>query len=168
MEKEDRNQKIFALVILIALIAVLVYNIINSTKGKDEEVIDTKTISIVKDNSRFYTVSSCVSKYLTYLTSNNTDSLLVLLSDEYKDKYNINSSNIYSYIKTSSNLQEFQPKKMFEQHLSKSVYKYYVYGTIRKDVINSKETSEDYYLIVILDEQNMSFSVEPYDGEIFN
>ena len=25
----------------------------------------------------------------------------------------------------------------------------------------------DYYLIVILDEKNMTFSVEPYDGEMF-
>ena len=48
------------------------------------------------------------------------------------------------------------------------ITKYYIYGTIEKSTINQSDEAKDYYIIVYLDSQNMTFAVEPYDGEIFN
>ena len=58
--------------------------------------------------------------------------------------------------------------KMYSQKLSKYVTKYYVYGEAQEESEEAIGESFNYYLIVYLDESNLSFSVEPYDGEIFN
>ncbi len=166
MDKEKRNKIIAIIILVIAIIVVIVLNIIYGNKSK-EEVIDTKTISIVKDNDDFFTVSSCVSKYLNYLSINDTESLLTLLSKNYKEENNITSNNIYSYIKDVYSNPNFSPNKMYVQRLGKTIYKYYVYGTIEQEVINEISEGIDYYIIVILDESNTTFAIEPYNGEIF-
>ena len=56
---------------------------------------------------------------------------------------------------------------MYQQRLNQTIYKYYVYGTIEKDSLNTSSSKEDYYIIVILDESTMKFSIEPYDGSMF-
>lgn len=165
--KADRNEKILAIVIVIAVLFLGIYKIFFDKEVIEEEKIDTETISIVKDNSKFYTVSSCVSKYITYLSSGQTDKLLVLLSKNYKEKNSINLSNIHNYIDFNGNTSAFNPRKMFQQRLSKNVYKYYVSGYIEEETIDSIPVSEQFYIIVILDEKNMTFEIEPYDGDMF-
>ena len=97
---EDSVDKTLKLVIaLIVIMAVLAG--INQIFFKDkvkvkEDKVNPDEILLVDDYNRFYTVSSCVSKYLNYLTTNNTEKLLVLLSNEYKTKNNITESNIYT------------------------------------------------------------------------
>ena len=56
---------------------------------------------------------------------------------------------------------------MYQQRLNQTIYKYYVYGTIEKDSLNTSSAKEDYYIIVILDESTMTFAIEPYDGSMF-
>lgn len=166
-KKADKNQKVFAIIIVIAVLILGVYKIFFEKKFFDEEKIDTETISVVEDNSRFFTVSSCVSKYINYLSDRNTENLLIVLSSEYKKNNSVNSENIYNYIGTMNENATFSPKKIFEQRVSKSIYKYYVYGYVETDLMNSVSNKQDYYLIVILDESNMSFAIEPYDGNLF-
>lgn len=165
--KAERNKKILAIVIVIALLFLGIYKIFFEKDVIEDEKIDTKTISVVKDNSRFFTVSSCVSKYINYLSSGDTENLLILLSSEYKNNNSIDSSNIYNYIARITGTKTFTPKKMFQQRLSKSVYKYYVYGYTQEESMGSVSQKENYYLIVILDEEDMTFAIEPYDGSMF-
>lgn len=165
--KADRNEKILAIVIVIAVLFLGVYKLFFEKDNIVEEKIDTETISIVKDNSKFYTVSSCVSKYISYLSSGETDNLLILLSNNYKKENSINSSNIYNYISSFNGISTFTPKKMFQQRISKSIYKYYVSGYIQEETIDSTSIRQEYYIIVIMDEENMTFEIEPYDGSIF-
>ena len=56
---------------------------------------------------------------------------------------------------------------MYYNEINKYLTKYYVYGKIKKSLINGNSNSSDYYIIVILDSQNMTFAVEPYDGTMF-
>lgn len=164
---EERNKKILAIVLVVAVLFLGIYKIFFDKEEVEIESIDTETISVVKDNSRFFTVSSCVSKYINYLTTEDTENLLILLSKEYKDNNAINSDNLYNYVNKIKSNKTFSPKKMFQQRISKSIYKYYVYGFIQEELMDSIGPKEDYYLIVILDEENMTFSVEPYDGSMF-
>lgn len=164
---EERNKKILAIVLVVAVLFLGIYKIFFDKEEVEIESIDTETISVVKDNSRFFTVSSCVSKYINYLTAEDTENLLILLSKEYKDNNAINSDNLYNYVNKINSNKTFSPKKMFQQRISKSIYKYYVYGFIQEELMDSIGPKEDYYLIVILDEENMTFSVEPYDGSMF-
>jgi len=92
--KVERNTKIFAIVIVIAVLLLGIYKLFFEKKYVEIEKIDTETISVLDDNSRFYTVSSCVSKYLNYLSTLETEELLILLSNDYKTKNSINSENI--------------------------------------------------------------------------
>ena len=166
MNKNEKTQVIVTVVLVVAALILIIYSTFFNKKEVSEK-IDTETISIVNDNSKFFTVSSCVSKYLNYLSIRDTDNLLILLSNDYKTKNSVDKSNIYSFVGSVQGNPEFSPKKMFVQRMSKNVYKYCVYGTITQDVINSLGESIDYYLIVILDEENMTFAIEPYNGEMF-
>ena len=56
---------------------------------------------------------------------------------------------------------------MFQQRISKDIYKYYVKGYIQEETMDLVPLKEDYYVIVILDEKNMTFEIEPYDGSMF-
>ena len=166
-EKAERNKKILAIVIVVAVLFLGIYKMFFEKNIVEEEKIDTKTVSVLKDNSRFFTVSSCVSKYIRYLSANDTENLLVLLSNGYKQNNSINANNIYGFIGVLNGNKTFSPKKMFEQRLSKTIYKYYVYGFLEENLMDSVSAKQPYYLIVILDESNMTFAIEPYDGSMF-
>lgn len=165
MDNEERNKKILAIVLVIILLILGIYKIFFS-KPKEEK-IDTKTISVVKDNNRFYTVSSCVYKYLTYLSAKDNDNLYLLLDETYKKENNITKDNIYNYIGNVEGDISFNARKIFEQRLSKNVYKYYVKGYIQANTIFQTGEKQIYYVIVIMDQSNLTFSIMPYDGEMF-
>ncbi|MBR6690834.1 MAG: hypothetical protein IKL65_05830 [Bacilli bacterium] len=167
MNKEERNKKILTIVIVIAVLFIGIYEIFFNKNEIIEEKIDTETISLVKDNSRFYTVSSCISKYMNYLSSRDTEKLLILLSSEYKNSNSINSSNIYNYVESINGVKTFIPIKMYVQRISKSIYKYYVKGSTQEETIDSISNKKDFYIIVILNEENMTFEIEPYNGAMF-
>ena len=52
-------------------------------------------------------------------------------------------------------------------NITKEQYKL-LNASVEKVIKEAIGESFNYYLIVYLDESNLSFSVEPYDGEIFN
>lgn len=166
-KKAERNKKILAIVVVISVLVLGIYKIFFDRDIVDEEKIDTETISVVKDNSKFFTVTSCVSKYVRTLSDRDTEKLLVLLSDEYKTNNSVNSSNVYNFTGSMNVNPTFSGKKMFQQRLSKTIYKYYVYGFIQEDLMDSVSAKVPYYIIVILDESNMTFAIEPYDGSMF-
>jgi len=164
--KEERNKKILLIVLIIALICLGIYKLFFDKKSSSEE-IDTKTISIVSNPNDFYTVSSCVSKYLAYLSSGDNDKLYTLISDEYKKNNLVNKDNIYGFIDNLNGVYSFNPRKMFVQRLGENTYKFYVYGLTTLETINPYSNEKDFYLIVILDRKNSTFAIEPYDGSIF-
>jgi len=153
--------------LIISVIFVGIYELFFNKEEIVEEKIDTETISVVQNNSKFYTVSSCVSKYLNYLYNSETDKLLILLSNDFKTKNSVNSNNLYNYIGTIDNIKTFNPLKIYQQRISKSVYKYYVKGYTQEEIMDTFTPKEDFYIIVILDEKNMTFEIEPYDGNMF-
>lgn len=166
-KKEERNKKILAIVLVSAVLLLGIYNLFFNKLTIEKEKIDTKTISIVKDNSRFYTVSSCVSKFLNYLSIKDTNNLLILLSEDFKSSNNVTIDNIYSYIGNINGTKNFSARKMYEQRISENIYKYYIHGYIQSESMNFIANKENYYLIVILDEETMTFAIEPYDGSMF-
>ena len=87
--------------------------------------------------------------------------------DLNQEKNLINSDNLYEKIGTINETNVFSAKKIYEQRLSETMYKYFVYGFIQEELMDSMSLKKDYYLIVILDEENMTFSIEPYDGQMF-
>lgn len=164
---EERKKKIWIAILSVLLVIIIIYRVFFMDNSEKPEVIDTETISIVDNVNDFYVVSSCVSKYLNYLASNDTEKLLILLSSRYKKDNSIDSSNIYNFIGRLDGNHSFNPRKMYVKRLSKSVYKFYVYGLISKEQINGNSEEKDYYIVVILDRSSMTFAIEKYDSSIF-
>ena len=168
MTKEDRNTKILLVIVIILVIGIGVYNLFFNKPNKKDEVIDTETISIVTNPSDFYTASSCVLKYLNYVASGNRDNIIRLLSSDYKNKNNITIENIDNFINITNTVYNFNARKMFMQQVGKNIYKYYIYGLISEEYIDYEYSETNFYIIVILDKNNGTFAIEPYNGEIFN
>lgn len=165
---EEKNTKILAIVLVVLVIGLGIYKLFVNKKTNNVSV-DTESIVIVDDVNRFYTVSNCASRYINYLFAKDTDNLLILLSDKYKLENNISSNNIYDYIGNIDYNYSFSAKKMYEQRISKTSYKYYIHGKLIDDYFEiNHSTGIDYYIAVILDESNTTFAIEPYSSEEFN
>ena len=128
---------------------------------------DTK-IEIVTSTSKFYTVSNCANQYLGYLVDKDVDNLLLLLDKNYKKNNNINSNNIFDKISILDRRYSFNAQKMYQETLNNDIVKYYLKGYLYVDDIDSSYNDrKDYYLIILLDNKNSTYSVIPYDGELF-
>ena len=179
---------IIILMIIIGIICILYkqninndnLNIIEQQNGEEGEQINFETVQteVIKDNAKYYTVTSCISDYLglTNLNSsayygyneNNKYSLIIdkktikqyiynVLSREYIDKYNVTIDNVLEYVDETNDNVNFIPLKM-NVLAKKNVEKYIVHG-IETDIDN--KYLKDMYIIVNLDLNNNTFSIEP-------
>lgn len=162
-----KKNKDYTLLIIICVILICILGLLFLNKDEEDNVQDIPQYKLVNDYSDFFTVSSCVSKYITYLSNKNTDDLIKILDDEFVLENGINSNNVYNYVNKLSGNYTFKAKKMYYQVDDEKVIKYYVYGYLIEETINGIGTKQDYYLIVNLDTENQLFSVVPYNGELF-
>ncbi len=159
---------ILLLVVLILLIITAVGDLKKDNKVEKKEEIKTE---LVTNASRFYTVSSCINKYLLYLSDEDETSLLAVLDASYISKNNITEENVLEKIgKLAPGDYSFSARKMHQEQVSETITKYYVFGNIVKNEaleINTMEEKQSAYYIIKLDASNLTFSVTPYDGKIF-
>lgn len=163
---EDRNltksQKfIFSLLALFAIV-LIGFKFFNHNKQDNK-------LNIVTSSSNFYTVSSCVNRYLNYIYQQDNNSILDVLSDNYISKNNINKNNVIDKIGKLDKKYGFEARKMYEQEVNDNVKKYYVKGFLVEESLSDNYQIEkvNYYLIVYLDSKNSTYSIEPYDGKVF-
>ena len=158
--KDKKNIYLILLVVVTLIILIVTYITNNNEKDKKED------INIVVNYNDFYTVDSCLYRVVTYITSKNTENLLLVLNDKYKQKNNISSKNILDIFYKIDEDSTFVSEKMYYVGVSDNITKYYVYGKVEQEYYTN-DSSFDAYFIVYLDKTNKTFSVEPYDGEIF-
>lgn len=167
MKFEFNFKNIWLLSIVVILVAFSIY-LININKDDDiSNLTDKESYNIVNNYNDFYTVNSCVYRYLTYLQSKNVDSLLKVLNEDFINSNGINESNIFNYLTFYEGNLNFSSKKMYEEKVNSNITKYYVYGYVEKDVLDSFPEQIEAYFIVMLDEEEKIFSIQPYNGEIF-
>ena len=160
---DDKNQKlkVFALVILAMIVPLAFYIFDNFKSNKANE------IKIVTDYNAFYTVDSCINRFISYLNSKNEDNLKLVVTDSYKKKNSV--SSLYDIVPNNS---EFASRKMYYEELNNNITKYYVQGyTISNaydvDLKYYYTNRKNLYFIVYLNRDNNTFSIEPYGGDIF-
>ena len=162
-------KKGYITLLVIVTICVLIFGIIsNINKNNDEE---KNEISVVTNYSEFYTVDNCINRFVTALSSKDTDSLLKQLTSSYKKENNIDENSVITVL---GNIEatSFNTEAMYYETENDNVNKYYVKGTLIKEALDAnmninKQELKTYYLIVYLDNKKDTFSVEPYDGKIF-
>ena len=106
----DENKKniIQIIIALSALILFIIIRLIIDYGGNNTILRQEKyKKEIVKDNSRYYTVIGCINKYLTYVQMGNSEDILLLLDEEYKNNFNITSSNLKNYIPSLENVNDY-------------------------------------------------------------
>lgn len=156
------KNKILIFVLLFLVVVVFLFKIFSDDNKKSK-------ISIVTSSSKFYTVSSCISRYINYLYSEDVDNIILLLDNSYRKKNNIDASNLFDNIEKFDSFYSFQARKMYEEKINDSITKYYVYGYLLKEELDNYNYSEkkDYYIIIYLNSTKDLYSVAPYDGDIF-
>lgn len=164
MKELEKNEKILLICIIIGLIIVFIVKLL--TRSASGEELD-KSIKIVTDQNRFFEVSSCINKYIQYSQNQEYDKLFSIINEDYKEKNNIDINNVFSFFKQFGVNDVFSARKMYYQQLDSGIYKYYVYGYYREELMDSIGENKEYYIIVYLYTDNMTFSIEPYDGELF-
>lgn len=165
---EDKSKLTAIILVVITLVVVVGTFIFDKINKKDE----SNNIEIVTNYSNFYTVNSCLYRVITYLSTNDKDSLMLVLNDNYKNKNSINRENVLDLFTSVDLDSTFVSNKMYYQEINGNITKYYVSGSIEKNQLYDGDytnnlVSEQTYFIVYLDKKNKTFSIEPYSGEIF-
>ena len=162
MKKKDNYIiLIIIILILISTLGLLYLNKNNKVNNK------TPNYVLLNDYSRFFTINSCLYKYISYVSNGDSDSILKILDNDYVKDNNINSNNIYNFITKLDGNYSFKAMKIVYDKDDKDYVTYYVYGYLMEEIIDELPKKEEKYYKVVLDLNNQTFSVTPYDGEIF-
>ena len=163
------KSKLTAIILVIATILVVLISFIFDNKENKNQVSD---ISIVSNYSNFYTVNSCLYRTISYASSKDSESLFLVLDDNYKKENNITKENVLNLFNDIGEDYTFISKIMYYQEINDNITKYYVSGQaqlnqIYDDSVTNKVPYNDMYFIVYMDSSNKTFSIEPYTSELF-
>lgn len=170
MNFEFNKASVAIIVIFVSVLLIFsaVYaNRTGSRAGDSEEAIPLER-SLVTNYSRFFTISNAAETYINFLAREDVDNLLLLLSKDYIRANNLNQNNLLNNIDTLSGyVYRFQARTMYQYPLSETTIKYYVHGHLREVNYDGWGDPVDYYIIIVFDSINSTFSVEPYNGISF-
>lgn len=188
----NKIKKIFGILIVLIIVLIIIITLLNKEEdndgiGLEEHYIDY-TVYPVKTSSVYYTVESCVQKYVNYLSldlnkehpiidevgnkyysiipeeiKNKNDqkkAIYDILSTKYINEKNIKVDNIENFIGITNKPLEFTALEMNYIEMD-DIRLYSVYGRLEERITGN---FVDYvYFKVMLDVKNMSFSIEPID-----
>ncbi len=140
----------------------------NNNNNNDDD--NSAEIYDLKDHSRFFTITNCLNKYYGYVFSKKYDTVYNLLSVDYIQKNEITSENIINKINFYNGFSSISSEKVYYQKLKEGFSIYYVHSILSEDIMDADigdVKTVDVYNIVYLNEKNLTFSVEPFKGEIF-
>lgn len=159
-------KKIILIVIIIIIIVTIILIVINEIdkKEKRENFENTvtmeiaNTIDFVDNRNEFYAVKSCITKYLLYLSQQDSEIIYSMLDTNYINSYNITKQNAISNI-DEYNEPIFYMDKLYVIQDTEEIYTYFAYGRV-VDKQNSKTSNLN--LVVRLNKENDLFSIIPY------
>lgn len=164
MKLKKSDYKLLIICISLVIISLIIFRIRNFKEEDRKNPQQSKSqFQLVDDYSRFFTVESCIYKYIVYLESEDFDNLFKVLDTDYIKKNNINSDNIYNFISKLEGSNSFVSKEMYYKNINDDFIRYYVYGELYKDDIDSSSKIGINYYIVDLDLKNNLFSIAPID-----
>jgi len=166
MKNLELKDKILIGILLLAVIGVIIYKVVDNIKHDNQKDINTDIV-IVNDPSRFFVVSSCIDKFYRYVSIKDIDSVYKIVSEDYVKDNDLSKNNILDIFISLDGNYNFSARKMYQQQLSDSVYKYYVYYTYNEELMDAVGETYEGYIIVYLYTDNMTYSIEPYNGEMF-
>ncbi len=162
---------IFSIIIILMIIFIVILTLPKDEKlqenyerqdGAEEITIKYNDIEKLKDRNTFFTVSSCVDKYLVAVYSEEVQTIYDLLSREYISKNKIKIDNLLNKIDNYDEMQIFSADTIYEVNNTENISTYYVEGTIRDDIFGEQNTKEtNFYIAVQLDKVNRTYAIIP-------
>ncbi len=148
---------IFSLLIFGGLFAFSLYK-----NSLEEEKIE---VEYVTNANIFFTVESCVNKYIGLIVAKDSTSLYNVIDDKYKEDNGITINNVLANnIKLSGNY-SFTAQQMLQD--KKEKYTYYVKGDLIEELDEFTSEKIEYGLIVKLNVDNNTYSVIPSEVEVY-
>ena len=155
--------KIFLTALIISILVFLGLLFLTYMLPKKEKI----EVEYVTNANIFFTVESCVNKYVSLVQSKDSEAVYNLIDDDYKAK---NDITIYNALTINYDIPDgysFIADKMLQDKNKK--YTYYVKGYLKDNFfvedINSKADKKSYGIIIKLDVVNKTYSVIPSGKE---
>jgi len=173
------------LILLITLLIILVVFIVikkhkkNYTENYNENQnmlgsYETEQITIKKvDNPRMYfTVKSCVEKYIDYLSDKNFSIIYKLLDHEYIQKHSITEANVKDYVEEVYEMSSLEIDEMYVEKIDDNNEIYYI-NAILREIIDGEEIqygeNKNCALTIKINHSTMTFTVIPFGhGGVFD
>ena len=183
------------IILLIILTIVILVSLLFVNKKEESEITDSETpenleveieeevAEVLLERSDYFTVDACIREYLNILNINNSvyygyneDEEYVCLVSESEKKENIYNLLSSKYIKDNNitinnlykNIDPLEEKVLFSildmKNMQNPKLKTYAVHFIIEDMIDYTLIDEQ-YVIVNIDEKNLTFSIEPLEEE---
>lgn len=163
LTEDQRKVLIIWFFLALFLIALLVLIASRKIKAKHDYPLD-KNYIVVKDYSRYYTVTSVIDKFYNALNNKNYESAMKMLDDNYVKTNNLSTNNLNSSFNFGTTV-SFKGKLMCSKRFAKGYTSYYVSGTTIAS--NVDKVFDDIYYEVVLNENNMTFNIKTIDASTF-
>lgn len=133
------------------------------TKKEYEEYLDNTVFGEIiklKDETTFFTVNSCINKYITFNSQRDYEKLYYIFSEEYRKQNDMTIDNVSDKIELYESGDMFSTKTIYEYNNNDSISTYFVYGNVIEDsYINEEPKKKDLYITVQLDKVNRTYSI---------
>lgn len=134
-----------------------------TTEEEYEEYLNNtefEKINNLKDHQTFFTVLSCINKYIQYNEQKDFQNMYNVLSEEYISENNITINDIEQKVKMYNNAETFTVKEIYEYNNNENVSTYFIYGkTIEDNFDNDDPKQEELNIVVQLDKSNRTFDI---------
>lgn len=176
---EEHKKRVLVLIgiilVIISLIAIILSMLFKdekennpSTPGNNpNSYIISKEIEELKDEDTFFTLQNSINSYYNLLSNKNTNELLKILDNDYKNSKNINNGNIYNVINADYETVSYIAKSIYYNPNSSITY-YFINGYLTN--LTMMEDDYDYYknvnFLIIVDEKTKYYNLLPLDNNI--
>lgn len=167
MELNNKNRNISLIIFILLFVLSLLLFYSSSNSNKEELDKQENNIKILSDYNRFFTVNSCIYKYISYLQVNDISNVLKILDEKYITLNSINETNIYNHIANLEGNYTFSSKKVYYEKIDDNNYKFYVFGYLIEDIMDSYGKKIAQYYIVHLNIKDETFSLRPFNENEF-
>ena len=145
------------LIVLLLLITVLTIWIFNISNKKEEN----NNINIIEENNTiaqyqkvtnphmYFTVKSCVEKYLYYVQQKDADSITKILDYQYIKDFNISKENVFNHVEEILNPVVVTIEEMYVLEKNENEHEYYLRGILQEEQMDGlSQEKTDFTLTV--------------------
>ena len=134
---------------------------------KDNESINTDVVALA-DVNRFFTIDSAISKYFSYITLKDGESLLSILDEDYISRNNITTANIYQFVGNYNSNIKTSLEEAYRVSSYENIYKYYTKVALKEETLYDSTLQGYNYYIVTINENELTYAIEPISEIIYN